>query len=964
MELDGRLMRMKRRPGGAWAGSLWMAAAMALASGAEPQTLPSVTFPGWARIGADFGKYQPPASAWKVIEARADRWDQCYEPGDTCLIRLHLKNDSGAPLSLKGRLRWVWIGDAAADELGGVRYVAQHEEASEALPDREVKPGEAIDLSLTRRLGARRGALGLFMETEEPAGLVRSWLTNVLVLFPATGGKAPESPFMADLRGVQNWQKALELPVLRKLGVKWIRTGERGSFARVCPKPGRWEWSEVDAEIEMLRRHDLMALFLGSAAPEWARSPEPLKVQVNGRLNHTPSPEHFSDWSEYWEKLIRRHGQVIRAVQPWNEPWEAGGISHWGSTGSYYRDLQKATYAGVKRADPSVLVGGNDSDTNINDNLFSDPRWRDYTDFLTEHGAPLWGQFIHRMRPPGIPLWNTEEWYSSFSDKTAQIILFEFSRGTAKMNVVVLGNFFTSGYRSGGYFDPKDQQKVPNLVPQPNAAGYNTLVHFLEGARFLGEPRPEQLPFGFLFERPADRSHVLVVCGQHVEASQHPWPRVWAEPGEALAAIPRIEGLTGVYDRYGVAVEPGDGTYTIPWGSEVTYFTAANRVPLDKVLAEIKVTRHPCPLEAGILDLTEPIDHPAAALRVKIANPLPQPIPAKIRLRTASGWKVSPESHEITLDAGETRTVEFRLAGAAWPPAGMEDAVCAIETPLGNVERRERIGARVLRRFTPQIDADSADWAHPSVPFLGIVPTEHVDTTSAAMPWEKEEVHDGKATTWARWSLAYDDQHLYFYGECRMPKRPLRPWDQSRTDWYELYPGGYAYKTPPKWPFTWENVQIAIDCIENPEDYLYPRESPYFRRYAQRRADYLIGFYETEQGAPQVWLYRQPKGLFRHRYPFSPVHEPEQRVLAGAKLAVRHDEERGLTRWEASIPWSEIPGARPGAYPWQADAKFTVGKWNGIYSAAGRGVSKPDGLVYQPHWIVGYSLDLPWKLIE
>ena len=115
-------------------------------------------------------------------------------------------------------------------------------------------------------------------------------------------------------------------------------------------------------------------------------------------------------------------------------------------------------------------MGGNDSDMNVVDNLMCDPSWRSYTDLITVHGGGGSGAgFIHRLVPEGMPIWNTELWYTAFTDRSVQWQMFEAARGVKRMNLVVLSNFFTDGAVAGGYYNPPEEKTAPR--PHSAAVG-------------------------------------------------------------------------------------------------------------------------------------------------------------------------------------------------------------------------------------------------------------------------------------------------------------------------------------------------------------------------------------------------------------------------------------------------------------------------------------------------------------
>jgi hypothetical protein len=928
--------------------AIFMAAATAgLAQQTEPSAgIPDVRFAGTG-IGAKFGEPLQTATPWRVGHGKADRLDRLYQPGETVELAIPITNPTDQPMVLQGTWRWVWLGDAAGDDKGGVRYVHLGEHGQQPLDSATLGPkGEQV-VRFSFPAPERRGVLGLFLDASDGATSASTWVTNVAVVFPVAPGARPDSPFFGDLRGVRDWQRAIELPVLRKLGVKWVRVGE--NWGSIEPKPGEFKWQKLDREIQLVRDNGMLAIYLGGNGGDWTRAYGKLSWPRDNpkKSSDSPSPSRYGDWSRFWEELAKRHPDVIRAINVFNEPWEAGGISNWGGTGAHYRDLQRLAHLGVSRAKVNIPVGGNDSDNNIVDNLFCDPSWRSYTELLTVHGGEFASQFVHRLAPD-VPVWNTEHWYTAQTDRTVQFQVFGMLSGRSKINIPILGNFFTAGYQSGGYYNPKDEQSAPDLIPHPNVAGYNAMAHLVEGMKLVDELGADTLPYAALFERAetttpeASHGALLVLIGTALEHDHQVWWQLHPQD-DARMRLAGLDGITGVFDRYGRAIErEADGSYGLPFSTEAVYITADSVGPLREIKQRLTVTQHTRPLQVGILDALSPGER---TLQVKLTNPLPHALEATVKGAAA-----------VKLPAGGTAVVEVPRE------AGARVAAVEITTPLGTFVHSEPVGVRQIRRFTPSLDANLDEWLAAGIePLVVTGGGGETASAAAAMPWEKLST-EGEQNV-GRWAMAYDDQHLYLYAEMRTPKRGGRPWDQSRSDWYELHPGGYAYKTAPRFPFQGESVQLALDVMENPEDAIYPAGDARQQRYPQFRTDYLFGFYETAQGQPQAWLFRRPGGPFRHRYPFSPMQAIDQQIAMGVALKVVRDEAAQTTRYEAAIPLALLPElkAGPGAMLQGADVKLTTNHWSGLYSAAGRGAAKRDQSVFQPYWMPGYTTNLPWR---
>lgn len=928
---------------------------------ANAADLPAISFPGHSNIGADLNAYKPPASVIQIVGVRADRYDRLYFPGDAVSLKVTLRNTSTDKVVADGTWRTAWIHDAPGDDRGGIRYTYGDELPPERLAPITIAAGAEAVVTLTREAPDRYGTLGLFVETSE----VVQWVTNYAVIHRLTRGPMPDSMFLADARALRLWQRELEVPVMERLGVRWVRFGE--SMGSVVPKPGQYDFKELDAMVDQHRRAGILSVYMGGFAPDWTRPHGRLSWPRGNpaKQDASPAPQFYDDWAEYFRQVVARHKDNIRAVNVWNEPYEGGGISDWGGTGEHLRGLMRAMHRGAKAADPTVLRGGGDSDGNVVDNLLTDPDWQSYVDLLTVHGFGTPGQVVHAMRPKGVALWNTETWYTSFSDKLVQWQLMERARGCEKVSVLILGNVFTSGYRSGGRYDPKDPANVPDLVPQPAAVAYNTMAYQLEGMRFVGEGSPNHLPYTMLFERsiPTTASYkaAMVLFGQAASPSESEWPQLRAGIGEAeVRDLPA--GVTGVFDQHGNAIAPRDGVTRVPFDTRPVYVTGDNVDALRAFTAALKVVKYDRPVQIGVIDPTA-ADLNGATMALRVTNPLPHELDVNLSI-ACDEWSFETSTISVALKAGETKDLPVRIANAGPLPNGRADLKVSVTTPLGNFTLNEPIEHRVIRRFTPTLDATFDDWRA-----AGIAPVVLTRSTgpnaalAAAMPWE--QLTTGEAVA-GRYALAHDDAFLYVLADIRAPKRDERPWDQSRDDWFGLHPGGYAYKTAPQWPFSGENVQVAIDAVPNPQHLSHGADDARSRRYAQRQADYLFGFYETRQGAPQAWLYRTPSEamLPLHRYPFSPIDPHSNRLMTDAKVVVQYDEAAKSTRYEIAIPWSAVPEVKPqsGATIAGLELKLTMSRWNGLLSATGRGAAKADQSVFQPHWASGTTADIPWRL--
>jgi hypothetical protein len=941
----------------------------------EGPTIPEVVFPGHGGIGADFNVDHQKELPWRVTRGKANVWDRCYLPGQAIELALQLSNPGEQPVTVEGTWRWVWVGDERADGRGGVRYVALAEHSREPLERVTILAHDSHEVAFTFPAPDRHGVLALFLDANDGEQRTSRWVTNVAVLFPVAPGQREASMLFGDCRGVRDWQRAMELPVLRKLGVKWVRVGE--DWGRIEPRRGEYQWGRLDSEIQLVRDSGMFAIYLGGSGSDWTRAygnhPWP---RGTDRFSASPDPSNYGALADFYEQLTRRFGHTIRAINVWNEPWELGGISGWGGTGLHYRDLQRAAFLGARRGDPTVLVGGNDSDNNIYDNLMSDPAWRDYTSLLTVHGGGFPNQYIHRRAPDEMPIWNTEHWYTAWSDMTVQEQLFNLVSGRSKTNLVILGNFFTAGYRSGGYFNPRDQDNVPDLVPQPNAAAYNAMAHLLEGMRLVEEVNPGTLPYLLLFERvepttdEATHQAALVIIGQHYDRNEQIH---WQANGgtRATAIIPHAAADMRVLDRFGH--RHGEGlaypATRVRIGTEPIYVVSDSLVELKKAASGLTVEAFQHPVQIAVMDPLEAL-RVGTTIAVRVTNAVQSPRDFTVDVTVPAGFAIEPASFETgKLAPGQTHEATLRVVKLVDGEASLPVTVRVRHDAAfqqADVSHTEVIGVRQIHRFTPAaIDANLDEWIEAGIKPLVIRPAvaqADAGAIAPAMPWEMlADQHASEA--FGRWALAYDDAYLYVMAELHTPQRGELPWDQTRDDWFELQPGGHIYRRIPQLPCSGEQVQLALNIFENQGDWIYPQDDPRHRRYPQFRTDYLLGFYETRQGGSQAWLYRRPGGLFRHRYPFSPMRGIDQQVAPGVQVAVQRDEAANVTRFEAAVPLALLPelDASPSAILHGAEVKLVTQRFSGLYSAAGRGAAKKDQSVFQPYWATGYTTDIPWR---
>ncbi|NDJ76073.1 MAG: hypothetical protein GYB65_07420 [Chloroflexi bacterium] len=892
--------------------------------------LPAIDFVGLGvNLGAQFNTYVPPRALWDV-QMSADRFDRLYFDGETAQLTVTIANPSNRALEIDGMIVIAAMEEERDEETlleDGVRIVPVEVVQTTPIEPFSLPNLESTDITLSFE-PPTRGVFGVYAYLGGQRPVV-TWLGNVARTFEPQPGFSADSYFMGDTRGVDLDVRALELDTMQSIGVKWSRVGL--GWAQFEPQPGVWDWAEQDAAIQLYREREIHVLLLGDNGAGWERNSD-----LQGR-DVTPSPDYYGAWATAWYQAVTRYSDVVRAVNVWNEPWESGGISGWEGNAQHYRNLSRFALQGVKLADPTVLVGGADSHDNMNDVLISDPEWAGLFDLITYHGSDNPGAF-YASYLVDLPIWNTESWYTAQLPRTVQQHMFAIAAGAEKVNMVVLGNFFSGHVDAGGYYTP-DLENPEQLSPQPNAVGYATMTHFVEGKTFVEEYSADSLPYSFIFEN--DTSAVAVVFGIPLDIEKLPYWQI-TEPG--TMELPAA-GIT-VYDHYGNPIAAEGDVYVLPFAAEPLYFEAESADVLRAALDALTV-RDTTPVHIALQDMVQ-LPGPGATVDVTITNVLNQPIAGTLSITLPEGWQAEPTS--ATFDAlapAATQSFSFTLTEATPDErANAYPIAVEVETDAGTAAWSEDIEVHIIACGTPILDGDfRSDWDD-----LGVVPIIVGDRTT---------------DVYGEIGLAYDAEYLYVMAAVtdRTPDWAPNP---VTAPWFELADGNYIYTLHPEWLFYYDNIQLAIDSRPNPEDYIVPADSPVFGRYPRRDTDYLFGFNLTgertadndgnvtvEAGEPIVWQYIVPGSQFRQRYPFS---EPTQGLVPGAELFVLP---RGAqVVYEARIPLAlvpELPAADPIglAFRLSNSSEYTTSNWQ-------RSSSALDVSTFQPYWQHGYSLGTRW----
>jgi hypothetical protein len=177
-------------------------------------------------------------------------------------------------------------------------------------------------------------------------------------------------------------------------------------------------------------------------------------------------------------------------------------------------------------------------------------------------------------------------------------------------------------------------------------------------------------------------------------------------------------------------------------------------------------------------------------------------------------------------------------------------------------------------------------------------------------------------------------------------------------------PCGHVYAMGPKFVFSADQVQIALDCCPN-EDTLLRPDDPNYRDGSFRNTDYEFGLMDTEADGSMVWRYLAPGLRWHHYYPFSPRLRFDQGPVPGAKIVVRRDDPKLLWTYEAAIPLSELKELKPEpgkvirfSFRLNQDGRSHV-DWS-----HGRSTCKMNSFGFHPDWVIDYSVETEWGFVK
>jgi hypothetical protein len=122
------------------------------------------------------------------------------------------------------------------------------------------------------------------------------------------------------------------------------------------PSPGTWDWSSLDARIQLITATGARPVLTLCCAPDWMKG-GPAGSTDWTRLGVAPTPDHYADFARLAAAAAQRYPQV-RDFLVWNElkGFYDAARDDWDVAA--YTDLYNQVYRAVKRVRPDARIGG------------------------------------------------------------------------------------------------------------------------------------------------------------------------------------------------------------------------------------------------------------------------------------------------------------------------------------------------------------------------------------------------------------------------------------------------------------------------------------------------------------------------------------------------------------------------------------------------------------------------------
>lgn len=414
-----------------------------------------------------------------------------------------------------------------------------------------------------------------------------------------------------------------ELPVLKKMGIRWIRANLLWELLE--PKHGSFDWSSGDASYNALTDNDMNIMYNLVYPPRWAVN----RVNIYGG-----NPADFEQFAAFAARAAARY-PAVKHWSVWNEP---DAESHWEGGGAEFARLLKVIAPAIRTANPAakILPGGVTGSPPLAERFYRDLQRADARPFFDIYEYHYRNVDLHRklMREFGwenMPLWNTEA--------------AEGEKGAAHLVREVISGFAAGVKRTFVFLyaiekkSPADFEEFGPVVmvdnegrPTENFPEVYTMSREINGIRSCEDRSGKNLALFVWRNLKGEERYIL-----------------WGK-GDTRAVTLRSSGPLRVVDAVGNEriLSPFDGYVSVP-ATEVTYLNGAEVIPAGEPMAELG---NPC---------STPVFGTEFQIPVRFHNPSSRPFRGKALLAASPDWEISTVEIPLELPPGESRKILCRL---------------------------------------------------------------------------------------------------------------------------------------------------------------------------------------------------------------------------------------------------------------------------------------------------------------
>jgi hypothetical protein len=473
------------------------------------------------------------------------------------------------------------------------------------------------------------------------------------------------------------------------------------------------------------------------------------------------------------------------------------------------------------------------------------------------------------------------------------------------------------------------------------------------------------------------------------------WPQINSSPGGTMT-IDNSDGLLEFYDLAGNRLHRNEKSVELPLGFLPAYLKSAKGpAAIGQRLKEARIEGKRF-LEIVPLDFNALPDSKGAALRVTLRNRLNREVTGSLKVAPPAGITLKGDSQEVTLRAGEARTLELPLDRAELSPANSYPFGFEFSSSAGNASYSESLSAAVVPRGAKQIDGKLDDWA--DVPGITVIGSgDKMDISEQLRrPWIEVQKDHPQATT-GELKLAWDDDYLYLGARVSDPTNEEAAFRFSERDENSYFHSAasdsispykefieeyrkktgdpqrsfaevpFVYRRSPEAgiPFRRDRLQFAFDVSSGWHD-MQPVASVADGFHAVPDTDYEYSLYwvdDNRNGSAELWRYLAPGVPRINDWPRQLRGKVTTGPVSGAKVAVRR--EGNIYTYEAAIPRNELAGLelKPGT---EFGFTFVAGNSKGTnaYYGANKAVTKNNALTLHPYWENSPDTGTRWTLIR